>query len=282
MVGRKEQGGGMRVIISICMLLLFFVFACEQENQEPKYSEHQAYPEFLDFLRHETKLMSTDFEKTSFIRRKVAELIDGGVGGRDVALFDENWVNWKGERYYSVFLFDSATVRCGGSAHFLHEVYSDLGYNSETFDIGFENTFYTHQFTVVYSNEISDYYVQDPFFNISFLDKHTSDPLPFSRLLNLVFSSETDRILIKQDHYSFSPDWDWSGIEKYSGQFEIEVNEEYSLRNYQAMSSIIDSSSRWEGYNTRFIELYKYPLDHNSKTIMEFYYNVKMSNKKGK
>ena len=200
----------MRLVV-FKLLTILMLTACQKKRSEPKYAEHKTYMEFLNYLSIKTGAMQSDFEKTSFIRKKAAELIDGGMEHNDVQLIDKNWSTWKAERYYNVFLRDSATVHCGGSAQFLKGIYEDMGYKATTYDIGCAGTISTHQLTLVWSGVAQGYIIQDAFFNTTFTDS-LNQPLTFNQLVFLLYEKRRRDIKIVQGEYDYIPNWDTTSL----------------------------------------------------------------------
>ncbi len=235
--------------VSILLMVLLIV-SCRQINVEPKYREHKTYSEFLDFLRKGTDTMSSDFDKTSYIRKKTAELIDGGFGIHDAQILDKSWPSWTGERYYNVFFKDSATVYCGGSAHFLNRIYEDLGYKATTYDMGYDSA--SHQLTLVWNKEIHDYIVQDAYLNISLKNKN-NQALSFKELISLLSEYRCNEITVIQDGYDYIPNWDTSGVlvlyTNFAHQY-VEENFDSAYNNFIGKFCSIDNHDS----NTLFYE----------------------------
>jgi hypothetical protein len=214
----------------ITLLPILVLAACyrTQIPNEEKYREHYSYAEYIDWIKSATDTLDSDFEKTTFIRKKTAELIDAGNGRRNVQTLDQNWPSWKASRYYNIFLTDSATVSCGGSAHFLRGVYTDLGYKATTYDMGCPGAV-THQLTLVWDKQVGDYIVQDAFFNACVTDHH-NNPLAFSKLISLLSEKKSSEVKVLQSEYDYIPHWDSTGISNH----RLSSSRDDSIYNYFA------------------------------------------------
>lgn len=275
----------------ILLILSILIFsACQRQQLEPKYDEHQTYAEFLQYLQSSIDTMSSDFEKTSYIREKTAELIDVGYGVRDAKTIDKNWPSWVAERYYNVFLRDSATVHCGGSAHFLKGVYKDLGYRATTYDMGCADAAITHQLTLVWSEQEQDYWVQDAFLNVSVKDNQ-NQPLPFNSLISLLAQHKSNEIKVEQGDYKFAPNWDSSGmnlafrLQKMDDSIRIyfmekilsannlsstylSIEREYSDVSF-ATEYVFNSCLKENNLPNDLLYMFLLPLEHNDKDILQ-------------
>ncbi len=257
------------------------IISCRQNhtNQEPKYQQHHSYKEFLEFLKHKTDSIDSDYDKTTYIRIKTAELIDRGFldGQRDAKNIDQNWPSWNGERYYNVFLFDSATVICGGSANFLNNIYKDLGYTATTYDMGIPNV-HTHQVTLVRPSSNADYNVQDAFFNITFEDAHTRQPLSFNSLIQYLKSKNYSLINVNQADYEFQPTLDTTGIsrlKKLKPESKEFLDSISNISRYDFAKLVMKHKKVFEryflpkGYPDNLLYLYLFPLEHNPQEVNE-------------
>lgn len=205
-----------KINIIVYVILVVLTGSCGHNNSEindPRYAEHNTYSAFLSFLREKVDTIKNENEKVAYIRQKTAEIIDAGIGTRDIELLDENWTSWDGEDYYSAFLHDAGTVKCGGSSFFLEHVYEDLGYVSVTYDMGCPDVF-THQVTLV---QLSDgkYYIQDAHYNMTFKDKTTNKTVAFEDMLLKLYSADGESIEPMVRQYDYIPTWDTTGFQSF-------------------------------------------------------------------
>jgi len=263
--------------IFIAILVGFCSCRQTQRNSEPKYQQHHSYKEFIKFLKQKIETIDSDFEKTTYIRIKTAELIDRGFldGQRDAKNIDNEWASWNGERYYNVFFYDSATVLCGGAANFLSHVYIDLGYHATTYDMGIANV-HTHQVTLVLPSTNSDYYVQDAFNNLSFEDARTNQPLTFKKLIKMLNEKNDSLIHIILADYEFKSTMDTTGIARLT---KTNPNARETFDSISKMSRfdfsklVVKYKKIYEryllpkGYPDNILYLYLFPLKHNSQEV---------------
>lgn len=174
---------------------------------QPNYS---SYSVFLAELKLATDTIETEYLKTVFVRKKVAEWINVGLGTRAVNRIDSNWQKWSAERYYNFFYSDSGTVDCGGAALFLSRVLADLKYPSTTYNMGCPDV-YTHEVTLVQLPD-SNYYVQDAFLNLGYVLKRDSSALPFTDLLMLLKERKDHEIWVKNEPLNAPQVWDTTGL----------------------------------------------------------------------
>jgi hypothetical protein len=231
----------------------------------------------LEFLKKQIDTIDSDFEKTTFIKVKTAELIDRTFlnSEKDAQNIDKNWASWNGSRYYNIFYTDSATVKCGGSAHFLNQVYKDLGYDATTYDMGFPNA-YTHQVTLVRPSVDVDYYIQDAFNNLSFEDARTNQPLTFKKLIKMLNEKNDSLIHIILADYEFKPTMDTTGIARLT---KTNPNARETFDSISKMSRfdfsklVVKYKKIYEryllpkGYPDNILYLYLFPLKHNSQEV---------------
>lgn len=258
---------------------LVFVCSCRQANtnQEPKYQQHHSYQEFLEFLKHQIDTIDSDFEKAAYIRIKTGELIDRTFinSVKDAQNLDKDWASWNGKRYYTIFYNDSATVKCGGSAHFLSLVYNDLGYDATTYDMGVPGI-HTHQVTLVRPSNSSAFYVQDAFYNIAFEDAKTKQPLPFNGLIEHLKDRNDSLVHIIQANYEFQPTLDTTGIvqlAKLKPEAQEFLDSISNISRYDFAKLVMKHKRVYErcflpnGYPDNLLYLYLFPLEHNSQEI---------------
>lgn len=270
-------------------MLLFFAFiqSCDDEdkNIEPKYQLHQTYDEFLTYLNSSIDTIADNYNKLSFVRKKVSELIDGGTGIRDASVIDKNWPSWKGERYYNIFLYDSATVDCGGSSNFLKEVYKDLGYTSVTYDMGCPMDF-THQTTLVKNPSDNNFYIQDAFYNAHFED-NKGKKLSFIQMMKILLNRKHNNLDLIIDSFDFVPDFDTTGLT------QITKRNSYAKEIVDSVNILINNGEKLTRFDTsqigftircskskcyqsshlpeNILYLYLLPLKQNSKTVFKLY-----------
>lgn len=258
---------------------LLGLYSCKQNYTSPelKYEHHHSYSEFLKFLKNQIDTIDSDFEKTTYIRKKTAELTDRTFlkSNRDVQSFDKFWTTWDGERYYNIFYADSATVKCGGAAHFLNKVYNDLGFNATTYDMGVADI-HTHQITLVRPSNNSLYYVQDAFYNITFEDINSKQPLPFNGLIQHLKNRNDSLINIVQADYEFQPTIDTTGIgqlrQTYPESRKI-LDSIGQLNRYDFAKLVMKYKNVYQccfsihGYPDNLLYLYLFPLEHNSQEV---------------
>lgn len=191
------------------IILCGVLFAsCSGRCLEPKYAEHQTYSEYLVFLGEKTKNMHTVYEKTTYIRRKTAELVDGGLGLNDVRFFDKNWTTWSGEEYYDFFRGNMGTVYCGGASYFLRNVYKDMEYETIIYNMNYSQ-YMGHQITLVWDEQEDGYLMQDAYLNTSY--GKGGSPLVLGELLMLLKDSGHSEIEVLQGKYDYPPTWDTLG-----------------------------------------------------------------------
>lgn len=172
--------------------------------------QQSPYPVFLAEIKLATDTIETEYLKTVFVRKKVAEWIKVGLGTRAVNRIDSNWQKWSAERYYNFFYADSGTVDCGGAALFLSRVFADLKYTSFTYNMGCPDV-YTHEVTLVQLPD-SNYYVQDAFLNLGYGLKRDSSALPFIDLLMLLKERKDQEIWVKNEPLNTRQVWDTTGL----------------------------------------------------------------------
>lgn len=277
----------MRYIIKLRTLIVisFLVFSCKESNKLPesKYKEHHTYSEFIDFLSVKTKDIDQDLDKFSFIREKTAELIDGGVGVNDVEKIDDNWSSWSAERFYNVFYKDSGTVKCGGASFFLSRVFNSLGYETEIYDMGCPGAT-THQVTLVKNPGDKKYYVEDAFFNSTFVND-AGVKIPFTELLTLLSIKQSQKVHFKQGEFKYKPDFDTTGlyqirqklpfVQPIIDSIQKRNNNGEQLNRYQLTQigfqyRCAKSECFLKGnYPEDVMYLYLFPLEHNSKKILK-------------
>lgn len=258
-------------LTSACLLFTF----CNNSNHEPKYSLHNSYNDFLNFLQNAIDTIPSGIDKTIYIRIKTAELIDGGVGGNDVSLIDNNWPSWTGDRFYNIFFCDSGTVKCGGSSHFLKHVYTDLGFKAETYNIGLDDPL-THQMSLVYIDSENDYIIQDAFFNATFYNRENNQVLLFRELICLLENRKYELINIVQAEYEHIPYWDWSGIDSHFNDDNKKkefINSGKNFRDFDFFVENINPLIKAFDPNLSFIDLYLKPLEDNSDEIKSIVLN---------
>lgn len=264
------------------MVFVLLLSACRVVNNDPKYREHQTYAEFLDFLRERTDSIISDIDKTTYIRQKTAELIDVGVGENDFANINPHWTQAKGEEFYDIFFANKATVKCGGTAFFLQNIYKDLGYESYTYDMGC-SSLYTHQVTLVRLASDKKLYVQDAFYNISYYDKYDEHYLSFDEILALLNKSKDSLIVIQWDKYQYQPDFDTTGL--YAAIEKIGWGDKYETLLKQDISSLsreefVKKAQSTDNRHNECLRTYNFPesplyffllpLSHNDSTINSF------------
>lgn len=280
----------------LLILSILILSTCQRRQLEHKYDNHQTYTEFLQHLQANVDTMSSEFDKISYIREKTAELIDVGYGVRDAQTLDKNWPSWVAERYYNVFLYDSATVHCGGAACFLKEVYEDLGYKATTYDMGCAEAAITHQLTLVWSEQEQDYWVQDAFLNVSVKDNQ-NQPLPFNSLISLLAQHKSDEIMVEQGDYEYIPSWDSAGlnVNLYIQNTEdslrhhftakilsannlpstyLSIEREYHDVNF-ATEYVFNSCLKENNLPNDLLYMFLLPLEHNDKDILQLVHTTK-------
>lgn len=251
------------------------------EDDSLLYSNHNSLETFLDFLKHSTEKFNTDIEKLCFIRKRVAEIIDIGFGGKDISLIAKEWTNLNARNYYDLFYKNLATVKCGGTSYFLRNIYRNMGYESYVYDMGC-NDQYTHQVTIVKNKDDGKFYVQDAFHNISFIDKKSKNYIYFERMITLLSNKKHRKIKIKFDEFKYVTTIDTTGV----SQMLVDKEMSKSLKNFfvkriskMNRQKLIKAS---RNYNkklkiclkenqlpTKHIYLYLIPSKYNSKRIFE-------------
>lgn len=93
------------------------------------------------------------------------------------------------------FSRDEGGVSCQGAAHYLYLKYREAGYKS--YIIGFGNKYYTHAMTLVQISHggMSKYAIQDPTFNISYVDR-AGNPLSVFAIVELLRERRAEEIAI--------------------------------------------------------------------------------------
>lgn len=269
----------------ISFILAFFLLACnsKQNTIELKYEKHTNYEEYICFLNNQLKFINNENDKLIFVRQKTAELIDGGVGVNDVEKLDDNWPSWSAERFYNVFYKDSGTVKCGGASFFLSRVFNSLGYETEIYDMGCPGAM-THQVTLVKNPEDKKYYVEDAFFNSTFVND-VGVKIPFTELLKLLSIKQSQKVHFKQGKFKFKPDFDTTGlhqiIQKTSyvqpiiDSIQKRNNNGEQLNRYQLTQigfqyrCAKSECFQKRNYPEDVMYLYLFPLEHNSKKILK-------------
>lgn len=247
------------------------------KNDSLKYLHHDTYELFLQFLKDSIAMFSSDVEKLIYIRKKVASVIDLGAGSRDVSLLSNNWVHLSAQQYYDLFHFNTATVKCGGTSIFLKNVYENLGYESYTYDMGCPSL-YTHQVTIVKSNEDDVYYVQDAFYNISYYEHKSKKYLHFDKMIYLLNKRKSRKIKVKYDAYDYEFTWDTTGLS------QVLLNREIKTKVKRALKRVTLNRKKFINASQKFnqrakkclvqnelpeksIYLYLLPQEHNSEKI---------------
>lgn len=90
-----------------------------------------------------------------------------------------------GKIYYHFFKPYHAGVFCGGAADFLTKTLQLFNYTAFSLDIGLKNTTITHVITIVAlpNSDQWEYYILDPTFNSTFIDRGTNDFTNLSELI---------------------------------------------------------------------------------------------------
>lgn len=272
----------MRNILSV-LLIVLFASSCSSKKTESILNEsisdnNDAYSFFLKEIKDSLNLYDSEIDKINFIRIKSTEVLNLGIGGRDIENIYKNWTELSGSEFYNLFDENKGTVKCGGTAHFLKNIYQDLGFQATTYDMGIPHK-YTHQVVLVKNKDDSKYYIQDAYYNLSYLDKK-GNALSFENLIQQLSKRESKNIYVQLDDKPFK--FDTTGlfeITKYKGEED----------NYDEAAKILLAKTRAEFYkgivyapiilNTLEQEnltndpLYFYllPLEHNSKEIMNLY-----------
>lgn len=91
------------------------------------------------------------------------------------------------------FSRDEGGVKCQGAAHYLYLKYREAGYKS--YVIGFGNRYYTHAMTLVqvFHDGMSKYVIQDPSFDISYVDK-AGNPLHVHEIVAMLRERRAEEI----------------------------------------------------------------------------------------
>lgn len=278
--------GGFSLII---FLILSFYPHNYKTDTQIKYQHHRSYKEFIKYLKDKTDTIQSDFQKTSYIRKKIAEIIDYGWGTNEM-IGTEYW-NYGGERFYNIFLCDSSSAFCGETSFFLKNVYQDMGYQSTTYDMGEPGNKATHQPNLVFLNDEKIWSVQDAYFNTTVTYKNGM-PIDFFDLIFLLKQRQKGNIIVKQDEYDVCPDY----LLKYD--FSIlfllitnnkqwtRVDDDYIIRGGRKYNKTLscryfDNFISNEHFKKRyfsalkknnlpedFLYLYLLPIEHNEKWIL--------------
>lgn len=273
----------------LLLISIFFSinYAFNQEDltkiEEEKYANHNSYSSFLHYLQQETEKLNSEIEKISFIRRQVAEIIDMGAGGKDIALYSDQWTELDGHLYYDLLYQNKVTIQCGGTSHFLEEVYTDLGYTCYTYDMGCPKV-YTHQVTIVKNNEDGNFYVQDAFHNVSFYDKSKKKAhLSFAKMIDLLEKEQDKQILVQYDKYNTKSVWDTTGFYKRLALMNMTKYYKKSIKRIQKMNrkKFVQHSQKVLRIKENCLDkkqlpsnplyLYLLPLKQNPKIINSFF-----------
>lgn len=261
----------------------FLIFLCASrvfsQNDSLKYLHHNTYESFVQFLMDSTSEINSEVERLIYIRKKAANLIDMGVGTKDVSLLSNKWADFNSKQYYDLFRSNAATVKCGGSALFLKNLYADLGYKSYTYDMGCPGA-YSHQVTVVKSKDKDIYYVQDAFYNVSFYERKSKEYLNFRKMIHLLTVKKSNRIQVRYDEYEHGFSWDTTGLNK------VLLSRGIDTDNKRALSKVTMNRKKFikasQKHNNRaevcltenelpkkIIYLYLIPLENNPKKIIQ-------------
>lgn len=279
----------MLFVISILLVSCYRTSTVETQikSDEPKYAHHQDYASFLQYLKDSTANFKSDIDKQVFIRKRVAELIDAGVGGRDFSKINNTWTSANGGEYYNIFITNEATVKCGGTSFFLQNVYRDLGYTSYTLDMGCSGQ-YTHQVTLVQSKGNQQFYVQDAFHNVSYFDENDRHYLSFNEILTELNENSDTLIETQWDNYRYQPDFDTTGL--YTILKRMGVSEHYKevrkqdvekmfreqfVEESQAVNNRLNNCLIEKKLPQKAIYLFLIPQEHNSKEVMELYERIR-------
>ncbi len=272
--------------IAFTFLIFFYAQLAFSQNDSLKYLHHNNYETFIQFLRDSTQKLNTEIEKLVFIRRKAAELIDIGAGGKDVSLMSSNWANFRAKEYYHLFYHNKATVRCGGASFFLQKIYIELGYESEIYDMGCSGE-YTHQVTIVKCKKSDDYYVQDAFHNVSFYDKKTKEYIQMSKMIALLQNKKHRKIKIDYDTYE-TYTWDTTGLNQtlkqngFKSKFNglkvkrlMGMNRKQFIKASRNYNKRLKECLKENELPMKHIYIYLLPLDHNKPKMIKLINRLK-------
>ncbi|MBT3580751.1 hypothetical protein HN511_00455 [bacterium] len=154
------------------------------EKKDPKISNNSiSKMEKIDLLRewvHENILFSSQDKRTS---------LDSG------GFFD--FYRKEGPEIIQAFEESLGGVVCGGSAHILKKLYEFYGFQAYTLDNGVSGV-YTHVITLVkvFDKGRDAFYVQDPYYNFSYVDLF-GNPLDFFELLEFLNKHKEEKIKVK-------------------------------------------------------------------------------------
>ncbi|MCB9225537.1 MAG: hypothetical protein H6578_00015 [Chitinophagales bacterium] len=219
----------------------------EIEINDKRYEHHQSYLDFIIYLNNQLKKYSSDFEKTSFIRKKTAELIDLGEDYTCLSKTNIKWGELSSQQFYDFFYKDSFSVFCGGASLFLKNVFEDLGYKSYRYDMG--EKFATHQTNIVHLDDEKKWIVQDAYFNGTFVDVSTNKPIDFFILLEAIQNNTDSNFVFQQDVYDYKTDF-----------ISYNTCDEINSKNWSIIQGNELYRSKHSGYlklkNNRYLSIY--------------------------
>lgn len=178
----------MRLLQSIIAVLLCLTMAsCRNSTPPDRWTILKT--DICDSIKH----LSTDFEKTCFIRSYIATLTDVPDGDRNnVAVLYPEYRDFSLSRLVGIFEKDSAGANCGPASHFLKLALRDLGFNCSELDVGDHsgNTSHVACLVTILDKGKKIAVVQDALYNTSITDTG-NNPLDYQVVKHLLDSGNT-------------------------------------------------------------------------------------------
>jgi hypothetical protein len=170
------------------------LFSCSPASQSEQHTEATKLMWQKELVRIESVLrrFPTDYEKTTYLRRYCAGLIDVGRPTAEALDYyrQTTFDNFQAYQFYYVFKQDSLPAACGITGQFYLKLAQHFGYKAYLYSFGFTDDAYAryiHSFPLVeiqYKGK-KRLIVQDPYLNLTYSDK-TGEPLDFYLFLKRV------------------------------------------------------------------------------------------------
>lgn len=172
---------------------------------------YDEYPE----LAHD---VHSDFEVVTLLRQWAWSHAKSVCTADASNLLDQNpnrdWLELDATGMFDLFSQDRGGVLCSGTAQALMRLYETFGYNAWIVDSGRGEM--THQVTVVEIETESGRCrcVQDAYFNVTYIDATTNEPLDYFEMLERLAAARHDSIRIAESEFRQIPTWPATIISK--------------------------------------------------------------------